>query len=261
MPTTFRSIKDWQAERQRLKDCQIGFVPTMGNLHQGHASLITRAINENDRTVLSIFINPTQFNNADDLKNYPRTLAADLEYAARLNVDYILLPDYKTLYPDDFKYQVGEQKLSQLMEGKNRPGHFTGMLTVVLKLLNIIKPQRVYFGEKDYQQLQLVKNMVDAFFLDCKVIACPTIREASGLALSSRNNLLTDPQRQAATKLHTLLKQAKPVDKITQDLESQGFQVDYVTESQGRRFVAAKLGKVRLIDNIDLNDIKETSPC
>ena len=145
---------------------QIGFVPTMGNLHQGHLSLLERCCTENDISVLSIFINPTQFNNKNDYTNYPQTLEQDLALAEKAKVDYILMPTYSELYPDDFAYQVSETKISQELEGKFRPGHFTGMLTVVLKLLLLVKAHRAYFGEKDYQQLQLIRGMAKSFFLE-----------------------------------------------------------------------------------------------
>ncbi|OEH46993.1 Pantothenate synthetase [Legionella parisiensis] len=160
----------------------------MGNLHAGHASLFLTSKKENDHTASSLFINPTQFNQAEDFKHYPRTLDADLKIMEDSGVDFCILPDEKSIYADGYNYQVHEHQLCQLMEGAHRPGHFNGVLTVVMKLLNLVKPHRAYFGEKDYQQYSLIHGMAKAFFMDTEIKACPTIREASGLAYSSRNN-------------------------------------------------------------------------
>lgn len=252
----FHSINSWRKFRQQkiFKNKTIGFVPTMGNLHRGHESLLERSLKENDMTVLSIFVNPTQFNNPDDLKNYPRTLAQDLAMAKRLGVDCILMPDYKMLYPDNYSYQVIETQFSKILEGQHRPGHFDGMLTVVLKLLMLVKAHKVYFGEKDFQQLQLVTGMVEAFFLDTKIISCRTIRDKNTLALSSRNARLTQDEYQLAAHFPKLLKSKEPLEEISRKLNDLGFMVDYVAESHGRRLGAVTLGKVRLIDNIKISE-------
>ena len=154
------------------------------------------------------------------------------------------------MYPDGFRYQVTENQLTHLMEGQARPGHFTGMLTVVLKLLLLIRPTRAYFGAKDYQQYLLIRDMALALFIDTDIIACETLREADGLAMSSRNQRLTEQQRQLAPALFTALQTTGPMAPLQAQLEQQGFVVDYLEEHHGRRFVAAKLGDVRLIDNL-----------
>lgn len=247
----FSSITEWQIFRRENKFANktLGFVPTMGNLHAGHASLLRRSKLENDFSVLSIFINPTQFNNENDLKSYPRTLKHDLQLAEKENVDFIFIPNYETMYPDNFRYKVIETEFSKQLCGRSRPGHFEGVLTVVLKLLNLIKPTRAYFGEKDYQQLQLIKGMVDAFFLDIEIVACKTIRNKHDLALSSRNNLLTPEQQELAQHFPRLLSANIKLEQIQQQLETFGFRVDYITEINNRRFGAVYLGDVRLIDN------------
>ncbi len=228
----------------------LGFVPTMGNLHQGHISLVERAQQDNEQVAVSIYVNPTQFNQTQDFTHYPRTLEEDQDKLHAVGVDYLLLPTYEQIYPDNFHYKViCDTEISQILEGEKRPGHFTGMLTVVLKLLQLTKAQRAYFGEKDFQQLQLIKGMVKAFFLDCEIIGCPTLREISGLAMSSRNNRLTAEQRQLADDFAKILHSGKPLTAIGEELRQKNIKVDYLTEYQGRIFVAVYIGEIRLIDN------------
>ncbi|MDF1612194.1 pantoate--beta-alanine ligase [Stygiobacter electus] len=174
---------------------KIGFVPTMGALHQGHETLFKRSVSENDVTIASIFVNPTQFNDPKDLENYPKTFYKDLEILNNNSVEYLFYPEYQDLYPDGYTFRVSKNKFSKILCGSFRPNHFDGVLTVVLKLLNVILPHRAYFGEKNYQQLKLIEQMCKAFFLDVERIACPTIRDYDGLALSSRNILLTMDER------------------------------------------------------------------
>jgi pantoate--beta-alanine ligase len=176
----------------------LGFVPTMGALHEGHLSLVRRSGSENDRTLVSIFVNPTQFDDPADLARYPRTLDADLAALRAEETDFVLLPRAEDFYRDGFQYRVTESRLSTILEGVHRPGHFDGVLTVVMKLLQVAQPDRAYFGEKDWQQLTLVRGMVEAFFVPVMVVACPTVREADGLALSSRNRNLVPSDRQRA---------------------------------------------------------------
>lgn len=248
-----KSILDWRKLRQQLaSDVQVGFVPTMGNLHQGHLSLLTRSLNENAQTVLSIYINPTQFNQVSDFENYPKTLEQDLAMAEAAGVNYVFMPSYNEIYPDNYTYKVIETDRSQPLEGEYRPGHFEGMLTIVLKLLLLVKPNKAYFGEKDYQQLQLVRGMVDAFFLDTEIIACPIIREASGLPLSSRNNRLSAIQREKADCFAEIFQSTLSCTAMTTKLAELGFAVDYIVDYQGRRFAAVRIGDVRLIDNREL---------
>lgn len=245
-----QNLAEWRALRSDIPNhARIGFVPTMGNLHRGHQSLFERSIGENDLSVASIFINPTQFNREDDFLNYPKTLSEDLDLLDGLGVDYCLLPTTDALYGDNYRYQIHEMQLSQLMEGMHRPGHFNGVLTVVMKLLQLVKPQNAYFGEKDYQQLLLIQDMVDAFFMDVAIIPCPTIREDSGLAFSSRNRRLTPEQKILADEFAKRFHQDAPCEMIKEQLEALGITVEYIEEHFNRRFIAVMIGTIRLIDN------------
>jgi pantoate--beta-alanine ligase len=169
-----------------------GFVPTMGALHEGHLSLIERSIKENEQSIVSIFVNPTQFNNPADLKNYPMHIEKDLEMLKGLKIDAVFYPSYEEIYADQFRYQISENQDSKTLCGSDRAGHFEGVLTVVMKLLNIVSPTKAYFGEKDFQQLKLIEGMTKAFFLKTQIIACPTVRSSTGLAFSSRNQKLSE---------------------------------------------------------------------
>ncbi len=252
-PRLFRRLSEWRAFRRTLTG-SVGFVPTMGALHAGHASLLAKSVAENDHTVLSIYLNPTQFNNAKDLEVYPRTLERDLSLAGELDVDFVVAPDYEQMYADGFRYRVEENGLSGELCGAHRPGHFTGVLTVVMKLLNLVRPDRAYFGEKDYQQFLLIRDMCDAFFMDVEIVPCATVREADGLALSSRNENLDVAGREKAALLNRLIRSAADDDAVAEELSDAGFEVDYVVRRHGRRFVAASLDcagrTVRLIDNV-----------
>jgi pantoate--beta-alanine ligase len=250
----FDRVASWRERRgcDTRHGLTLGFVPTMGALHEGHLSLIEQSRRENDRTLVSVFINPTQFDDARDLEAYPRTHARDLALLDDAGVDYVLLPRVEEMYADGFRYRVSETELSTAMEGAHRPGHFAGVLTVVLKLLNIAAAERAYFGEKDWQQLRLVRGMADAFFLSTTIVACPTVREATGLALSSRNGRLLGRDREQAAQLHRILTTAATPHDAIDRLAGEGFTVDYVEERDGRRLAAVKLGGVRLIDNVPL---------
>jgi len=221
-------------------------------LHAGHADLIKRARNENEIVVVSIFVNPTQFNQASDFKHYTRTMENDCELLQSLQVDYVFIPDENALYADQYQIQISEHHLSQELEGEYRPGHFTGMLTIVLKLLNIIQADRAYFGEKDYQQYLLVKKMVAALFLNVDIVACETVRAADGLALSSRNARLDEKQRQLAAHFPRLLHSHLDLETIKKELIALGIKVDYIAEKWGRRLGAVWLDDVRLIDNVQM---------
>jgi pantoate--beta-alanine ligase len=246
-----KKIKDWKELRfELLKNRTLGFVPTMGALHSGHLSLIKKSKKENQKTIVSIFVNPTQFNDKKDLKKYPRTLNDDIKKLYEEKVDFLFLPVSKEIYSDKFNYKVSENNASRIICGAFRPGHFDGVLTVVMKLLNIIDADKAYFGEKDYQQYMLVKGMAKAFFMRTKIIPSKIIREKDGLALSSRNRLLTPNQRRLAPALHNFLNSKQSPTQIKKLLNSSGFKTEYVTEAWHRRFAAAKLGKVRLIDNV-----------
>lgn len=229
----------------------VGFVPTMGALHAGHEALLARARAENERVVLSIFVNPTQFNDPSDLAKYPRTLEADVALAAP-HVDAVLAPGVEAFYPDHYKYRVAESALSTKLEGAHRPGHFDGVLTVVLKLFNAVQPHRAYFGEKDWQQLQLVRGMVEAMLLPVEVVACPTVRDPDGLAMSSRNRRLSPAARARAAAFPRVLRMAPNPAAAVAALRGKGFEVDYVEDHEGVRLGAIRLEGVRLIDNVRL---------
>lgn len=226
----------------------------MGALHEGHAGLARRARAENDCVVASIFVNPTQFNQAADFEKYQRTLEADQKLLKAEGVDYIFHPDSKDMYADDYSVRVSETGISEVLEGEFRPGHFGGMMTVVLKLLNIIQAGRAYFGEKDFQQLALVKKMVDALFVPTEIIACATARAEDGLALSSRNARLTPEQRKKATAIYRALTSTMSDAAAMKMLADEGFRPEYVATKWGRRLAAAWLGDVRLIDNIEAKE-------
>lgn len=247
------SIKDLQHQRATFAG-YIGFVPTMGALHEGHLSLIERAKAENDHVIVSVFVNPTQFNDPKDLEKYPRPIEHDLALLREAGVDVAFLPQPGEIYFDHYRFKVTENEFSKQLCGAHRPGHFDGVLTVVLKLFQLTRPDRAYFGEKDYQQLQLIKDMSAALFLDIEVIPCQTKRENDGLAMSSRNLRLTPDQREVAPKIYQVLRalSAGRIDapEGRRELEAAGFRVDYVEKHFDRWFAAAFLGDVRLIDNL-----------
>jgi pantoate--beta-alanine ligase len=247
------TLQAWRAVRAAPEYAgqSIGFVPTMGALHPGHRALLARARADNDRVVLSIFVNPTQFSDPADLEKYPRTLEADLRLAAGL-VDDVIVPSAVNLYPDEYRYRVTEEKLSRELEGAHRPGHFDGVLTIVLKLLNLVQPQRAYFGEKDWQQLRLVEGMVRAMFVPVEVIPCATERDADGLALSSRNRRLSPDGRSKAAQFPAIMRSAASAAAAVAALNAAGFIVDYVEDREGVRLGAVRIENVRLIDNVRL---------
>lgn len=252
MVKIIETVQEWQEiyknEIQGKKT--LGFVPTMGALHKGHMSLIKRSVEENDVTICSIFVNPTQFNDANDLKNYPITLDSDRELLEKEGCDYIFLPNREMVYPDDYKYKVSESDFSNLFCGAHRPGHFDGVLTIVLKLLNIVSADSAYFGEKDWQQFRLIKGMADAFFLKTKIVPCTLIREDDGLAYSSRNTLLKPEEREIAPNLYRIISSGNSLEDMEKELFDLGFKVDYLERYEDRILVAAFLGEVRLIDNV-----------
>lgn len=254
MTKVIKKISEWKKIRnsEELKNKTVGFVPTMGAFHQGHASLIERCLKENNISVVSIFVNPTQFNDPNDLRNYPRTFDSDLKLLEKMNVDYLFYPEYEEIYSDNYRYKIIETDFSKKLCGAFRPKHFEGVLTIVLKLFNIVKPHKAYFGEKDYQQLKLIEGMCKAFFMDIEIVPCPIIRDEDGLALSSRNLLLTNEERKIAVNFPKLLKARMPNELIKEELEKLGFKVDYIENLEGRRFGAVHIGKVRLIDNVEL---------
>jgi pantoate--beta-alanine ligase len=236
-----RNSPDWAGKK-------IGFVPTMGALHAGHVALLKQARSENERVVLSIFVNPTQFNDPSDLAKYPRPFEADVALATPY-VDAIVAPTAEEFYPDRYRYRVTETELSRRWEGAHRPGHFDGVLTVVLKLFNLVQPTRAYFGEKDWQQLQLVRGMVESLLLPIEIVACPTVRDPDGLAMSSRNVRLSPLGRAHAAAFPKMLRTAPDAVTAATKLRSRGFEVDYVEDTDGVRLGAVRLEGVRLIDN------------
>jgi pantoate--beta-alanine ligase len=248
----WKDIPSWLERRRSLAGRSIGFVPTMGALHRGHASLVERCRAGNEVTVVSIFVNPSQFNDPKDLDRYPRTIDRDLELLDRLGADEVILPGAPELYPHGYRFRVEPETSIQVMEGAFRPGFLQGVLTVVLKLLNLVRADRAYFGEKDYQQLRTVTEMAQEFLLTTEIVPCPTVREESGLAMSSRNTLLSTEARNKASYLFRALATAANCAQAREMLEAQGFRVDYVEERWGRRLAAAFLDGVRLIDNVPL---------
>ena len=252
----------------------LGFVPTMGALHSAHLTLIERSVEENERTVVSIFVNPTQFNDPRDLDVYPKPLEDDIRKCENAGADYVFIPKIKTMYFDDEVLVEAPKGIGDILEGACRPGHFNGVLRVVLKLLNIVKPDKLYLGQKDAQQLAIITKMVKDFFIDVDVVPCELIREDNGLAMSSRNTLLSSDERQKALLLSKALFSAKnlveegernldTIKKNMINILSGTSKIEYV-EILARDFsaiekleidnaiilVAAMVGKTRLIDNI-----------
>ena len=240
----------WRARRAELDSRTMGFVPTMGALHRGHASLVERCRQENEIVVVSIFVNPSQFNDPKDLDRYPRTIEQDLALMESLGADAVIVPSAGELYPNGYRLRLEPDASDLVLEAAHRPGFLQGVLTVVLKLLNLVRADRAYFGEKDFQQLRAVTDMAQEFFLSTRIVSCPTVREASGLALSSRNTLLSSKGREKAAWLYRALTTAATGASARSTLEAQGFVVEYVEEHWGRRLAAVWLEGVRLIDNV-----------
>jgi pantoate--beta-alanine ligase len=251
MTQVWNTIAEWAERRRAITARTIGFVPTMGALHRGHASLVEQCRRENEIVVVSIFVNPSQFNDPRDLERYPRTLGADLALLDGLGVDDVFAPAASEIYPHGLRFRV-EAGGVKVMEGAHRPGFLEGVMTVVLKLLNIVRADRAYFGEKDYQQLKTVEDMVKDFFISTEIVCCRTMRESSGLAESSRNALLSGAARDKAACLYRALTTASNPTEARSMIEAEGLAVEYVEEHWGRRFAAAFLDGVRLIDNVPL---------
>jgi pantoate--beta-alanine ligase len=222
----------------------------MGALHEGHVSLCRAARKDHEIVLVSVFVNPTQFDEAQDFEAYPRTLGSDAKTLGDAGVDVIFAPSVNEMYPNGTRYAVVEHELSRELCGAHRPGHFSGMLTVVLKLLQIAGADAAYFGEKDFQQLLLVRGLCEAFFVQTRIIGCPTVRETDGLAMSSRNARLSAQERALAPRFHAVLITAPTAAEATKQLSAAGFVVDYVEDRDGRRFGAVRLGHTRLIDNV-----------
>lgn len=272
-----KQIDTLKNELQNIKkNNTIGFVPTMGALHEGHLSLITRAKQENDIVVVSIFVNPTQFLKGEDLDTYPKKEQADTKLCELSGVDYLFLPNSEIMYEKDEILLQAPQTKGFILEGGKRPGHFDGMLQIVLKLFNIVTPTNAYFGKKDAQQLSLIQQMVKNFYLDVNIVPCDIVRENDGLAMSSRNIYLDKNQRELALNISKSLKLAaksiganqKDCAKIVQNMklflsQYKEIQIEYIT-IVNREFhkietieiknsiilIAVKIGNTRLIDNI-----------
>ena len=233
----------------------VGLVPTMGALHEGHIALFEAARSECDCVVGSVFVNPAQFGATEGLERYPRDLDADAAVAERAGVDVIFAPDAAELYPPGFQTWVDVEELSRPLEGAFRPGHFRGVATVCLKLFNIVRPQRAYFGQKDAQQAMVLRRMVDDLNLDVELRVLPTVRDADGLALSSRNGFLGPDDRQRALALPRALATRDPA-RAVETLHAAGLEPDYVdilSDGNTRVLAAAvRVGDTRLIDNVPL---------
>ena len=254
----------------------IGLVPTMGALHEGHASLIRRCVSENEVSFVSVFVNPTQFNNKEDLAKYPRDLMRDAELLSTIGADFVFAPTPEEMYTSEemnttFEFDFGG--LDQVMEGKMRPGHFNGVVQVVSKLFRLVQPDRAYFGEKDFQQLAIIRRMVEVMQFDLQIVGCPIVREASGLALSSRNERLSASEKQTAVNISRILFASVDFAKTHSVSETQQWVIDEINAVEGLEVeyyeivdqttllpvtdfshaigcVTVYCGPVRLIDNI-----------
>ena len=204
----FTSVKELRAALDGVEQSGIGFVPTMGALHAGHRSLVERARRENNTVVVSVFVNPTQFNDKNDLKHYPRTPEADARTLEEAGADFVLMPSVEEIYPEPDTRVFDFGQIDKVMEGATRPGHFNGVAQVVSRLFDIVRPARAYFGEKDFQQIAVIRAMVEQLHLPVRIVECPIVRGEDGLALSSRNTLLDAEHRAAAPHIYATLREA-----------------------------------------------------
>ena len=272
---TTQALRTWRRRHDPLRT-SIGLVPTMGALHTGHRSLMQRARRTCRTVVVSLFVNPLQFGPAEDYRRYPRDLSQDLACCREENVDLVFIPNLDTLYPPDFQTTVAVRTLSRRWEGEHRPTHFQGVTTVVTKLLNLVRPAHAFFGQKDYQQCCVIRQLVKDLDIDTRVTLCPTVRDADGFALSSRNHYVTTSQRQRALSLYQALtagkaaiakgmRRADPVEKrMAKVLDAgRGLAVDYLACCDARTLEplsrlrgtvvllgAIRIGDVRFIDNL-----------
>ena len=273
--STVRGLSDLLLKS--IENRTLGFVPTMGALHSGHLSLVRKSCSENDFTICSIFVNPTQFDNSQDLKKYPSQLNSDLILLEESGCDFVFTPSIEEIYPENYQpktYSFG--LLENVMEAVNRPGHFSGVAMVVSRLFSIVKPQKAYFGEKDFQQLAIVKSMVTQDKIPVQIISCPIVREPSGLAMSSRNARLTEHQRRASSRIYSRLCEVLKMQpdytiaelknwvlqefKEDSDLELEYFEIsdpntltpslNWSSSATHIACIAIFVGEVRLIDNI-----------
>ena len=274
--TVVETIKGLKQELEKYCSKNIGFVPTMGALHNGHISLVKRSVEENDVTVVSVFVNPTQFNDKADLERYPRTEEADKKLLEAAGCDIVFMPGVEEMYPEEDTRVFNFGSIETVMEGKYRPGHFNGVAQIVSKLFYAVEPTRSYFGEKDFQQVAIIRDMVRQLNIPVEIIACPIIREESGLARSSRNELLSAEERKKAALISEVLSKSVNFAKdmsveevknwvIDQFKVDEVFKMDYYDIVDGNTLqsvssweesdyivgcIAIYCGKIRLIDNI-----------
>lgn len=277
------TIEDLQAGLSVLKaqGKKVGLVPTMGALHAGHASLVKRSVNENDVTVVSVFVNPTQFNDKNDLVKYPRTLEADCKLLEDCGATLVFAPSVEEMYPEPDTRQFGYAPLDTVMEGAFRPGHFNGVCQIVSKLFDAVKPHRAYFGEKDFQQLAIIREMVRQMKFDLEIVGCPIVREEDGLALSSRNARLSSDERENALNISRTLFKSRTFAATHSVSETQKMVEDAIAAAPGLRLeyfeivdgntlqkvgdwndtsyvvgcITVFCGEVRLIDNIKYKEV------
>ena len=275
---TYKTIKQIQQyiNKAKAQGKTIGFVPTMGALHNGHLSLVQAARKDNDIVIVSIFVNPTQFNNPDDLKKYPRTIEIDSAMLEKENCDAVFYPSVEEMYPEEVLKQYDFGALERVLEGEFRPGHFNGVAVVVKKLFDIVPAHKAYFGKKDFQQLAIIRKLVEIEKIPIEIIACNTMRESDGLAMSSRNVRLTRAERSIAPRIYKTLQMIKQsreekkpaeLEKIALQALGNEFKAEYFKIADGNSLqaikqwsdtnypvalIAAFLGDVRLIDNLEL---------
>ncbi len=252
-----RSVKEMQAiSRSYFRTGkEVGFVPTMGYLHEGHLSLVRKAKEENAIVVVSIFVNPTQFGPNEDYERYPRDEERDKKLLEKEEVDYLFIPSVSEMYPENFSTYVEVLELTEGLCGAKRPGHFRGVATVVTKLLNIVQPTRAYFGEKDYQQLQVIKRLVRDLNIPVEIVGCPIVREKDGLAMSSRNTYLSPEERKSALSLYRGL-------KLAEELFEKGERNPEVIKEKVKEFILShphvkKVDYIEIVDPENLKPVKE----
>lgn len=252
------TIKELRVELDacRKDGKSIGFVPTMGALHEGHVSLVKRAVAENDVVVVSIFVNPTQFNDKNDLKNYPRTLEADCALLQVASAAFAFAPSVEEMYPEPDTREFSFAPLDTVMEGACRPGHFNGVAQIVSKLFYAVEPDRAYFGEKDFQQLAIIREMVRRLGMQLQIVGCPIVREADGLAMSSRNTLLSAEERERALTISRTLFASLDVAKNSTLAETKAFVEKAINDTPG-----LELEYYKIVDGNTLQEIAEWSDC
>jgi len=235
----------------------IGFVPTMGALHEGHAHLFSRSATSHSRTVVSIFVNPLQFNSESDLEAYPRQLKQDIAVAEGQNVDVLFTPSHEEMYPTGFSSTVSAGAIAEHMEGLHRPGHFDGVATVVVKLLNAVSPDVAYFGEKDFQQVAVIRQVVRDLNLACKITSVPTVREQNGLALSSRNTRLSEQNLKQASLIFTLLNDIA-IKCRAQEVTAEQVKTEFTSELESR--TNALVEYIEIVESVSLQPIVVAAP-